>query len=460
MKRFLGTAAIAALSLTLGGYVDARTPDAYTGATSVNEPADEAAGPDVKKKKKDGEGQKRGFVSRLTLGGYGEAVASYNMYSDNVHRYLNPSQYADAPGHGRFDLPHVVVMLGYDFGKGWNLGMEIEFEHGGTESAVEKEAEEAGEFEKEIERGGEVALEQFWIQKTFFPQLNIRAGHIIVPVGLTNTHHLPTEFFTVYRPEGENTIIPCTWHQTGLSVWGTAGKWRYEAMIIPGLNSSFFTNDGWIHDGAASPYEFTPGNRLAGAFRVDNFSVKGLRLGLSGYAGNSFNNDIETNRSQKYAGVKGTVLIGAFDFTYDDHNIVARGNFDYGYLRDAAYITEQNKNQMSGTSSPYPHTPVGKGAVAAGVEVGYNFFGLSPGLEGQKLYVFGRYEYYNSYIPYSGATQYRWTVRQRAAVGINYLPIREIVIKAEYSHRFSGDNVFNPEPSLSLGVAFSGFFRH
>ena len=185
-----------------------------------------------------------------------------------------------------------------------------------------------------------------------------------------------------------------------------------------------------------------------------------MRLGLSGYAGNSFNNDIETNRSQKYAGVKGTVLIGAFDFTYDDHNIVARGNFDYGYLRDAAYITEQNKNQMSGTSSPYPHTPVGKGAVAAGVEVGYNFFGLSPGLEGQKLYVFGRYEYYNSYIPYSGATQYRWTVRQRAAVGINYLPIREIVIKAEYSHRFSGDNVFNPEPSLSLGVAFSGFFRH
>ena len=46
MKRFLGTAVIAALSLTLGGYVDARTPDAYTGATSVNEPADEAAGPD------------------------------------------------------------------------------------------------------------------------------------------------------------------------------------------------------------------------------------------------------------------------------------------------------------------------------------------------------------------------------------------------------------------------------
>ena len=33
--------------------------------------------------------------------------------------------------------------------------------------AVEVEAEETGEFEHEIERGGEVALEQFWIQKSF-----------------------------------------------------------------------------------------------------------------------------------------------------------------------------------------------------------------------------------------------------------------------------------------------------
>ena len=49
-------------------------------------------------------------------------------------------------------------MLGYDFGKGWSMGMEIEFEHGGTESAIEIENEEGGEYEAEIERGGEVAL--------------------------------------------------------------------------------------------------------------------------------------------------------------------------------------------------------------------------------------------------------------------------------------------------------------
>ena len=175
--------------------------------------------------------EKTDKTKRLTIGGYGEAVYSRNFYSDNYLRYTNASNYRNASGHGRFDLPHVVILLGYDFGKGWSMGTEIEFEHGGTESAVEIEEEEGGEYESEIERGGEVALEQFWIQKSFCPQFNIRAGHIVVPVGATNAHHLPTEFFGVYRPEGENTIFPCTWHETGLSFWGKAGDWRFLLFV-------------------------------------------------------------------------------------------------------------------------------------------------------------------------------------------------------------------------------------
>lgn len=97
--------------------------------------------------------------SRLTIGGYGEGAYKYNFYSDNMFRYSHAEKYADAKGHGRVDLPHAVFMIGYDFGKGWTFNAEIEFEHGGTEAAVEVEAEETGEFEKEIERGGEVALE-------------------------------------------------------------------------------------------------------------------------------------------------------------------------------------------------------------------------------------------------------------------------------------------------------------
>ena len=190
--------------------------------------------------------------SRFTIGGYGEAVYSRNFYSDNYLRYDSPQDYKDDK-HGRFDLPHVVLMLGYDFGKGWSMGMEIEFEHGGTESAVEIEEHEGGEYETEVERGGEVALEQFWIQKSFCPEFNIKLGHMVIPVGATNAHHLPTEFFGVYRPEGENTIMPCTWHETGLSIWGRAGDWRYEAMLLPGLDSDRFNDKEWIKYGRCCP---------------------------------------------------------------------------------------------------------------------------------------------------------------------------------------------------------------
>ena len=101
--------------------------------------------------------------NRLSVGGYGEAVFSRNFYSDSGNRYSSASSRKNDPSHGRFDIPHAVIYLGYNFGKGWSLGTEIEFEHGGTGSAIEYEAEEAIEFEQEQERGGEVELEQFWI---------------------------------------------------------------------------------------------------------------------------------------------------------------------------------------------------------------------------------------------------------------------------------------------------------
>ena len=395
---------------------------------------------------------------RLTIGGYGEAVMTRNFFSDSYLRYTDAASKKDSKGHGRFDLPHVVIFLGYDFGKGWSMGSEIEFEHGGTESAMEIETEEAGEYESEIERGGEVALEQFWIQKSFCPEFNIKLGHIIVPVGATNQHHMPTEFFGVYRPEGENTIMPCTWHETGISLWGQAGDWRYEVLFISGLDSERFGAQSWIHDGSASPYEFKIANNYAGAFRVDNTSIKGLRLSLSGYVGNSFNNTLMETNGSKYDGVKGTVTIGAFDFAYNDHNWIVRGNFDYGHLSDSYAIKEFNMNMTN--ASPSPKQLVASDAIAAGIEAGYDFFSLSPKLrqKEQRFYLFGRYDYYDSmYKMERNAFSYDWCGPQRVAVGINYYPIRDIVIKGEYSIGLLRSK-YNNEPGISLGIAYSGFF--
>lgn len=405
--------------------------------------------------------------NRLSIGGYGEVALTRNFYSDNVYRYRNPGSYANDPGHGRFDVPHAVIYLSYDFGKGWTMSSEIEFEHGGSGGAVEKEWEEGGEWEQETEKGGEVELEQFWIQKSFAPWANIRIGHMVVPVGLTNAHHEPLNYFTVYRPEGEGTILPSTWHDTGIGFWGRLGDFRYELQVLAGLDAMLFNRDNWIQSGAGTPFEFKVANKYGFAARFDNYTVPGLRIGLSGYYGRSFHNtfphDMESD-GQVNKNVKGDVYIGAVDFTFDRFNWIVRGNFDYGYLSDAARITSI-KNNSGGGSSPVKRSDVGKNAVAAGIEAGYNIFSQINKLDrsGQKLYVFGRYEYYNSYIPDASQAKANYTTKNRYAFGVNYCPLPQVVVKAEYSKRYfnktTTDGVpYNDEPSVSIGVAYQGFF--
>ncbi|SFB70796.1 hypothetical protein SAMN04488493_10170 [Xylanibacter ruminicola] len=397
-------------------------------------------------------------TSRLSVGGYGEANFTRNYYSDHVSRYSQPEEHKNDPSHGRLDIPHAVIYLGYDFGKGWSFGTEIEFEHGGAGIAYEKEDEEGGEWEQETEKGGEVELEQFWLQKSFAPWANIRVGHIVVPVGLNNAHHEPLSYFTVYRPEGENTIMPSTWHQTGVSFWGRAGKFRYEAQFLGGLNADQFTNVGWIHKGHKSPMEFDVANKYAAALRIDNYSIPGLRIGLSGYYGHSIGNTYPNDANGTGATYQGKVVIGAIDFTYNAHNWIVRGQADYGYLGNASEL-KYMYNRLN-SKSPFKHSAFVSGnAYAMGIEAGYDIFSQIQSMrqQGERLYLFGRYEAYNPYASDTKGISYDYTAVKRMAVGLNYHPIKQIVIKAEYSKRFLKSK-YNNEPSVNIGVAYEGFF--
>ena len=165
------------------------------------------------------------------------------------------------------------------------MGTEIEFEHGDTGQSIEYEAEEAIEYEQEVEKGGEVEFEQFWIQKSFGRWANIKAGHIVVPVRLTNAYHEPLNFFTVYRRKEKTPFFLV--HGTRLvSVSGeraVSSATRHSFWQV--LNAYRFSRSNWIQGGAKSPTEFEVANKYAVAARVDNYSIPGLRIGLSGYYG-------------------------------------------------------------------------------------------------------------------------------------------------------------------------------
>lgn len=416
-------------------------------------------------------------LSRLSLGGYGEAVMSRNFYSQSFNRYNAPARYKDDNSHGRFDLPHVTFNLGYDFGHGWTFGTEVEFEHGGNETAVEVEAEESGEYEAETEKGGEVALEQFWLNKAFWNGMfNVKAGEIIVPVGYSNGHHEPLNFFTCYRPEGEAAILPNTWHQLGVSFWGRVKDWRYEMQFLSGLNSESFTGENFVHPGATSPYEFKVANTYALAARIDNYSVKGLRVGVSGYYGHTFRNSIK-DPGATYDDVKGALSIISGDFQLNRWNWIVRGSVVYAHLSDADRISTYNKANSTHhkyqDGNPFHNTNIGSNALAYSIEAGYNIFSQIQGLrDRQKLYLFGRFDHYDSMVAGTYKSQYRHCAPYITTVGFNYHPIKQIVIKGEYAYRafkkpnnkgLSSDSPlyvqpFNNEPSISLSIAYQGWF--
>lgn len=442
----------------------AQTVDAVTGAT--RQVADTVRVSKVEK-----------ALSRLTLGGYGEAVMSRNFYSQSFNRYNAPARYKDDKSHGRFDLPHVTLNLGYDFGHGWTLGTEVEFEHGGNETAVEVEAEESGEYEAETEKGGEVALEQFWLNKAFWNGMfNVKAGEIIVPVGYSNAHHEPLNFFTCYRPEGEATILPNTWHQLGVSFWGRIQDWRYEMQFLSALNSESFTGENFVHTGATSPYEFKVANAYALAARIDNYSVEGLRVGVSGYYGHTFRNSIK-DPGASYDDVKGALSIISGDFQLNRWNWIVRGSVVYAHLSDADRISTYNKANSTHhkyqDGNPFHNTNIGSNALAYSIEAGYNLFSQIQGLrDRQKLYLFGRFDHYDSMVAGTYKSQYRHCAPYITTVGFNYHPIKQIVIKGEYAYRafkkpnnkgLSSDSPlyvqpFNNEPSISLSIAYQGWF--
>lgn len=119
-------------------------------------------------------------------------VASFKDYG--INRFFGGNRGNSDDHRNTIAIPRFVLAFDYKFNSKWILGAEIEFESGGTGTAVELENSENGEYETEIEKGGEVALEQFHITRLIHPAFNVRAGHLIVPVGLTNAHHEPVNF--------------------------------------------------------------------------------------------------------------------------------------------------------------------------------------------------------------------------------------------------------------------------
>ncbi|NCC10340.1 MAG: hypothetical protein EOM31_07525 [Bacteroidia bacterium] len=401
----------------------------------------------------------------LRFGGYGEMVARFKDYG--INRFIHPDGNLHK-SRQTISIPRFVLAFDYKFTSKWILGAEIEFESGGTGTTYELENTENGEYETEIEKGGEVALEQFHLTRLFRPEVNVRIGHLIVPIGLTNAHHEPIHFFGMVRPEGETTILPSTWHETGLELFGSLGKgyarFDYQALVVTGLNANGFDRNRWVASGKQGLFEEDNFTSPAYAVRLDYKGVRGLRVGASFYycADAGANSD----KQQTYGGIgKIPVRIYTADVQYRDTYLTARGNLVYGNLGNTTALSRKN-GQLSNLS-PYSRiTPVAKNAVSYAGEVGVNLGACFSSVKKEcALYPFVRYEYYNPQEKgESGQTMEKRCQVSMWTAGLNWLALPNLVLKADYttrqigSSKLFGNGKYTSENEFSVGVAYVGWF--
>lgn len=404
---------------------------------------------------------------KFRFGGYGEAVAKFMDYG--INRYSGTSYGNAKDNRNTISIPRFVVAFDYKFNSKWVLGAEIEFEAGGVGIERELENSENGEYETEMEKGGEVALEQFHISRLIHPAFNIRAGHMIVPVGLTNYSHEPINFFGTSRPEGETTIIPSTWHETGLSVFGTFGKgyscFDYEAMVVTGLNADGFGRDNWVADGKQGQFEVDNFTSPAYVARLNYKGVPGLRVGASLY----YCHDVTANADKryKYSSVGQSALkIYSFDVLYKNKYVTARGMFIKGDLDNASAIGSVNVSNSGNSYHSSTMRKVAKGATTYGAEVGFNLktiLGNKPKMP--TIYPFVRYDYYNpQQTADKGQTMDVRTQVSKWTAGLNWYALPYLVVKADYTTRqigtqkVFGTTKYNSENEFALGIAYIGWF--
>lgn len=397
--------------------------------------------------------------NKYRIGGYGEMLGSFMNYGPN--RMATSAGSID-DNRSTISIPRFVIAGDYKFSDKWILGAEIEFEAGGVGAAKEIDwMDENGEYETETEKGGEVALEQFHITRLINKHINIRIGHMVLPIGLVNAHHEPINFFGTSRPEAETAFIPSTWHETGLALFGSFFRNRvnYEAMVVAGLNCDGFARADWVSGGKQGAFETDAFSSPAYVGRLDFNLVKGLRFGGSVYY--CANTAANADKTQRYSDFKVPVFIWSADAQYKGYGLTARASCLFGNIGNTDKLAQARKNLPNASGYSVKYTSA-KSAASWGGEIGYDLCYAIPSLKGKAvagLYPFVRYEYFNPVEDVEeGQTKYDQFKVSKWTFGANWYALPNLAIKADYAMRRIGGGKYNNENEFSIGIAYITWF--
>ncbi len=340
----------------------------------------------------------------LSVGGYGELLFEQRSGGTDI-----------------LDALRTVLYVGYRFDERFLVNTEIELEHGSTSSSSETTSS-----------GGEVSLEFGYLDWLCCEAFNLRAGMLLVPVGLINERHEPLAFPAAHRPQTETRIIPSTWRELGFGAHGTVAGLSYRAYVVGGMSGERFSAAGLR--GGRQKGNRAAADSFAGVLRVD-WERPGWTLGGAVYHGGA-------GQDRRVGGAP----IDELDVTLAEVHteLMWRGLWLRGLYAHAWVDGARALNAATGAG-------VASRLTGHYVELGYDLLAAIDEQSNQALYPFCRYERIDTQagLP-AGASRVPGQADTVWTVGLHYRPIDSVVLKADYELHDDRDDRF----SVVVGYAF------
>jgi DtxR family Mn-dependent transcriptional regulator len=333
--------------------------------------------------------------------------------------HFNKAEFQD----GQLDFHRFVLLVTHTFSPRIRFVGELELEHA---------------FVEGLEEAGELELEQAYVDFLLNRSFNIRAGMMLMPIGIINERHEPPVFYGVERPFIDTVIVPSTWFDVGAGVHGEIGRgWRYRGYITAPLNAAEFNAEEGVREGRQKGAESNVG-RPAGTARLEYVGYRGLTLGASAWSGHSgfeFRPRFDVPVS----------LVEA-DARYSRRGLELRGQFAQVWIDNADLLNQALALRVGVNPN------IGSQLRGFSLEGSHRF--LSRPRFGE-VGAFLRYENFDTqyrmpggYVPLPEFDRHAWVV------GANYWPDPDIAVKVDYSIVGNQSSVIAAPNSLNVGLGW------
>lgn len=341
------------------------------------------------------------------LSGYGEVKVSYDQQL----------------GTGTANLTRNVLFLGHRFSDRITFFSEMELENARVEGG---------------QVGGELSMEQLFIKFDLTNDIYLTGGLFIPRFGIINENHLPTTFNGNDRPYVEQFIIPSTWREIGVGLYGRSNS-------LPGLNWSIAAQNG-LNAGA-----FTHGTGIREG-RGEGSQANASNLGLSG-ALLYYTGDFRFQASGYYGGSAGltqreadSLLLDYGTFGTPVRLLEANAQYHGKAFRAKVLATQVEIPDADRINRAYANNTPSSMFGAYG-EFGCDLWSFIRPAEDRDLIAFVRYEALdmNASIPDNGIDDPTLD-RTYVVTGLTYAPVVGVSVKVDYTMRTTGE----PNPALNL----------